>query len=55
MDLDAAQTRITVALTDGGTADVPFVESLVPVVDLGAGYVEVADVEGLLTETRGRS
>ncbi len=55
VDLDAAQTRITVALTSGGSADVPFVEPLVPVVDLIAGYVEIADVEGLLTETRGRS
>lgn len=36
--------------TEGGERLVPFVEALVPVVDLDGGYVQVADVGGLLFE-----
>lgn len=39
-----------VVTTDAGERLVPFVEALVPVVDLDAGYVRVADVGGLLTD-----
>ncbi|MVA77108.1 ribosome maturation factor RimM [Auraticoccus sp. F435] len=34
----------------GGSRLVPFVEALVPVVDLAAGHVRLADVEGLLSD-----
>ena len=36
--------------TPGGMRLIPFVTELVPVVDLAAGTVQVADVEGLLTD-----
>jgi len=42
-----AQDVLAVA-TAGGERLVPFVRELVPVVDLSAGYVQVADVGGLL-------
>ena len=40
-----------VVRTPSGERLVPFVDALVPVVDLAAGHVQVADVEGLLTDT----
>lgn len=43
-----AQDLIEVALTDGGTAYVPFVEQMVPVVDVEAGRVEIDPPPGLL-------
>lgn len=42
-----AQDLLVVA-TDNGERLVPFVAELVPVVDVAAGYVEVADLPGLL-------
>ncbi len=36
--------------TDAGTRLVPFVQALVPEVDLAAGTVQLADVPGLLTD-----
>lgn len=39
--------------TATGDRLVPFVEALVPTVDLGAGFVEVADVAGLLSDVEG--
>jgi len=50
VELDTAQTRIEVRFPDGGAAEVPFVAALVPVVDLDAGFVEVVDLDGLLTD-----
>lgn len=41
-----AQVRLVVE-RDGTTFEVPFVEELVPVVDLDEGYVEVLEIEGL--------
>jgi len=46
----AAQDLLVVKATDGREVLVPFVEALVPVVDLAAGRVEVRDQPGLLTE-----
>jgi 16S rRNA processing protein RimM len=43
------QDRLVVEL-DGQTFEVPFVEELVPVVDIEGGYVEVAPIDGLLPE-----
>lgn len=41
---------VLVVRTPAGERLVPFVEELVPVVDLDAGHVRVADVGGLLTD-----
>lgn len=43
-----SQDLLEVQLRDGGTALVPFVTDLVPVIDTVAGFLEVADVEGIL-------
>jgi len=45
----AGQDLLAVRTTDGREALVPFVSALVPVVDLAAGRVEVADRPGLLS------
>lgn len=50
VELDTAQTRIEIRFPGGGSADVPFVAALVPVVDLDSGFVEVVDLKGLLTD-----
>lgn len=42
-----AQDRLLIE-RDGVRFEVPFVEALVPVVDLEEGYVEVVDLEGLI-------
>ena len=42
-----------VVRTASGDRLIPFVEALVPVVDLAAGHVQVADVGGLLIEEEG--
>lgn len=47
LEVGAAQDRLGVRLTDGRTGLVPFVEALVPVVDVGAGHVVVDAPEGL--------
>lgn len=41
-----SQDRLVIE-RDGTRFEVPFVEALVPVVDLEAGYVEVVEIEGL--------
>lgn len=41
-----AQDRLVIE-RDGTRFDVPFVDELVPVVDVEAGYVEVVEIEGL--------
>jgi 16S rRNA processing protein RimM len=43
------QDLLAVRTTDGGEALVPFVAALVPVVDVAAGRLEVADRPGLLS------
>jgi 16S rRNA processing protein RimM len=43
------QDLLSVSTTDGGEALVPFVSALVPVVDLAARRLEVADRPGLLS------
>lgn len=48
----AAQDRLIVD-RDGSRFEVPFVDAFVPVVDLEAGFVEVAEIDGL-TEPRDR-
>ncbi|MGF1667164.1 MAG: ribosome maturation factor RimM [Acidimicrobiia bacterium] len=45
-----AQDRLAVTTTEGLEVEVPFVSELVPLVDIEAGFVQLADVEGLLTE-----
>lgn len=42
----SAQDRLTIQ-REGIRFEVPFVEDLVPVVDLAEGFVEVAEIEGL--------
>jgi 16S rRNA processing protein RimM len=46
-----AQDRLAVTTSDGLAVEIPFVSDLVPVVDIEGGYVQLADVEGLLTES----
>ena len=41
-----AQDRLVIERA-GGTFEVPFVDQLVPVVDVAAGYVSVVEIEGL--------
>ena len=41
-----AQDRLVIA-RNGDRFEVPFVDELVPVVDVGSGFVEVADIPGL--------
>ena len=45
-----AQDRLVVE-TDHGRYEVPFVEALVPVVDVDAGRIVLAEVDGLLSES----
>jgi 16S rRNA processing protein RimM len=45
----AAQDLLVIVRDDGTEVLVPFVEALVPVVDVAAGRLEVADRPGLLT------
>lgn len=45
----AAQDLLAVKATDGRATLVPFVEALVPTVDVAAGHVVVADRPGLVT------
>lgn len=47
-----AQDRLVVE-RDGTRFEIPFVDALVPVVDLEAGYVEISEIEGL-SEPRDR-
>ncbi|GAB3622299.1 ribosome maturation factor RimM [Mariniluteicoccus endophyticus] len=47
--LHLAQDLLEVS-TDGGVRLVPFVEALVPEVDLAAGHLRLADVKGLLED-----
>ncbi len=49
VDLETAQTRLEIELAGGGRAWVPFVEALVPDVDVDEGYLAVADLPGLLS------
>lgn len=44
-----AQSRLVIG-NDGDTFEVPFVEALVPVVDLEAGYLEIVVIDGLLDD-----
>lgn len=43
------QSRLVVE-REGTTFEVPFVEELVPVVDIDGGFVEITPIEGLLPE-----
>ena len=43
----SAQDRLVVE-RDGTRFDVPFVEALVPVVDVAGGFVEIIEVDGLV-------
>lgn len=45
-----AQDCLSVRTETGGRALVPFVKALVPVVDLTDGFIQVADISGLLEE-----
>ncbi len=47
-----AQDRLVVE-RGGARFEVPFVEPLVPTVDLGEGYVEIVEVEGLIPPSSG--
>lgn len=42
----AAQDRLVIERS-GATFEVPFVDELVPVVDIAGGYVEIVEIEGL--------
>lgn len=46
-----AQDRLVVRTTDGAVVEIPFVTALVPEVDTQAGFVRLAAVEGLLSES----
>ena len=51
--LDYAKSKeydVLVVRTSGGDRLVPFVSEVVPVVDLEAGHVRVADIGGLLSD-----
>ncbi|MBW3084518.1 Ribosome maturation factor RimM [Austwickia sp. TVS 96-490-7B] len=54
LDMGAAQDRLDVRLTDGRRGLVPFVEALVPVVDVPAGHVVIDAPEGLFDLGLGR-
>lgn len=45
-----AQDRLVVERS-GATFEIPFVDELVPVVDVAGGYVEIAEIEGLSSPT----
>ncbi len=47
VETGAAQDRLVIE-RKGDRFEVPFVEALVPVVDIEAGYVEVVDLPGLI-------
>jgi 16S rRNA processing protein RimM len=51
LQLGAAQDQLVVALATGGTAYLPFVEAIVPVVDPPGGRVVIDPPEGLLELT----
>lgn len=42
----SAQDRLVIE-RDGTTFEIPFVDELVPLVDVAAGYVEITEIEGL--------
>ena len=42
-----AQARLSIE-RGGRTFEVPFVEALVPTVDLDSGYVEIVEIDGLI-------
>lgn len=42
------QDRLVVVRADGTIFEIPFVEELVPMVDLGAGRVEINSIPGLI-------
>ncbi len=46
-----AQDRLAVTTNEGLAVEIPFVSDLVPVVDVDGGFVQLAAVEGLLTES----
>lgn len=46
----SAQDRLLVD-TSHGRFEVPFVDALVPIVDLESGYVQVGDLPGLLSDS----
>ncbi len=48
LDLGVAQDRLVIRLADGGEAMVPFVEEIVPTVDVESGVVVVDAPPGLL-------
>lgn len=48
--IDAAQDRLVVKCHDGSVAEVPFVEALVPEIDVTGGWLRVDPPDGLLVE-----
>lgn len=46
-----AQDRLVVRTAEGAVVEIPFVAALVPEVDVEAGHVRLAAVEGLLSES----
>ena len=42
------QDRLEITTGDGASFEVPFVDELVPVVDLGAGRIEINSIPGLI-------
>ena len=53
LDIGPAQDRLVVRLTDGAEALVPFVEAIVPTVDIDGGVVVIDAPPGLLDLGRG--
>lgn len=49
VDHGPVQSRLVIE-KDGATFEVPFVEALVPVVDLDGGFIEIVDLQGLIPE-----
>ena len=52
LDVGAAQDRLVIRLADGVEAQVPFVEAIVPRVDIEAGVVVVDAPAGLFDIAR---
>lgn len=48
--LDAAQARLVISTVDGRTVEVPFVDELVPDVDVDGGQVVLRPIRGLLDD-----
>ena len=51
VNVDTAQPRLEIDIDGGDVAEVPFVEALVPVVDVPGGFIEIVQMDGLLTSS----